>query len=1203
MAERDEELGIDFRPALEAIDQLDARVDQLISKIGDGISSAFADGGKAGLDALSALDAPIKLNVDDSEIQTAAGDIAALDTEGVVVPILADAESLVAAEADIEALIAAGQIGADVAVKVDDSEVVSATAELDDLAAKAAEPIEATVSIDDSGLVEASSSLDAISASAENASSSMDGVGGSAKSAGSDLLLGAVGAKEFGGVLTELGGGPAAAVAGIGAFIGITVDKAIEADAAVRRLDATFGPLAKSLDDLNLTGLNKDLSQFSLQIGADDDSLRNFASRFFQTGVGAGVAADAVNQTTQNLIEFAGQLSVANPQLGAADGFINNLSNALARGGRALLPYGIAISAADIQTRALGNTHKSTAADLSIFDKQVAGSQLAIERYGPKFKEAFDSGLDNPLVKLRQLKTTLEEALEAAGKGEIDSFIGALTTAVPVLVELVGLLGEVGTVALPGVAGALEIIAPLINLVVGFIELIPAPLRDSIAAFFLLRLALNALFAQIEVLAVATPGLGTFLAVLGGVTLLATKLFGAQKEAIPVSGAYSKALSDAGAAAAALVTPTTSATEATRILSQELDRAQKAAAIDKLKPFADGLASIGVTADKAAGLFGSDADALKAISNIIGPLAVRTGAYKGQLADLNITSYDQAKALISEIRSHGGLTDAQKKLLDGSIDLNNERVIGIEQTRRAALAGDEQALAIENARGEISLFSLASSDAAKASEHVATSTELAGEAAAKAAADNARLNESLHDATKGFSDLEGEMDKTLGLFDKLAGRPIDVAKSLIDVKDKTAAFAKSLEGDKGPAGASASSIRSAEARVTAAQAALTAAQAKQAKSPTAANALSVTADQQKLEAAQTALTEAQNKTSKSTKGNTATLDLNTQAGRDNVKAISDVLTSLRGVTDQQIKNGDSLDKVKKDYTDQIEVLRKVAVAGGITKAQFDGLLSTLLATPDQVVTNLVLAGVPEAMNALQPYDDLLAHLPPEKQTQIRQLGAVDAQAAIDLLQKSIDALPAEKKIQIQLEQTLKNVDAGALGLGLGPSSAASLKQAQDIINAANNKRALGGIDFPKRYAMGGIADKSPRIVPAGSNVRLFGEPDTGGEAFIPLAADARRGRAVDITADVAGRFGYDLTPKSLAVGQAQMNAPGFDDSRMVNALGLGFESLSGQLGALRATVAAMEAGVTVEMQAAPGQSPEAQGARAGQAFRQVARSR
>jgi hypothetical protein len=67
------------------------------------------------------------------------------------------------------------------------------------------------------------------------------------------------------------------------------------------------------------------------------------------------------------------------------------------------------------------------------------------------------------------------------------------------------------------------------------------------------------------------------------------------------------------------------------------------------------------------------------------------------------------------------------------------------------------------------------------------------------------------------------------------------------------------------------------------------------------------------------------------------------------------------------------------------------------------------------------------------------------------------------------------------------------------------------------------------FAHGGIrsfASGSERhvaqIAPAGA-MRLWAEPETGGEAYIPLAA-AKRGRSTTILSDVAARFGYQLVP-------------------------------------------------------------------------------
>ncbi|AKK04599.1 hypothetical protein CMUST_01250 [Corynebacterium mustelae] len=77
--------------------------------------------------------------------------------------------------------------------------------------------------------------------------------------------------------------------------------------------------------------------------------------------------------------------------------------------------------------------------------------------------------------------------------------------------------------------------------------------------------------------------------------------------------------------------------------------------------------------------------------------------------------------------------------------------------------------------------------------------------------------------------------------------------------------------------------------------------------------------------------------------------------------------------------------------------------------------------------------------------------------------------------------------------------------------------------------ANGSVSF---FASGGVRGREvhdPMIVPAG-DVRIFGERETGGEAYIPLANDSRRPRAEGILGAVANHFG-------LAVVDQKTGAP------------------------------------------------------------------
>jgi hypothetical protein len=63
---------------------------------------------------------------------------------------------------------------------------------------------------------------------------------------------------------------------------------------------------------------------------------------------------------------------------------------------------------------------------------------------------------------------------------------------------------------------------------------------------------------------------------------------------------------------------------------------------------------------------------------------------------------------------------------------------------------------------------------------------------------------------------------------------------------------------------------------------------------------------------------------------------------------------------------------------------------------------------------------------------------------------------------------------------------------------------------------------PKYFANGGIENHVAQIARPSSTLRVWAEPETGGEAYIPLAA-SKRARSVQILDEVADRFGYSLT--------------------------------------------------------------------------------
>jgi hypothetical protein len=80
------------------------------------------------------------------------------------------------------------------------------------------------------------------------------------------------------------------------------------------------------------------------------------------------------------------------------------------------------------------------------------------------------------------------------------------------------------------------------------------------------------------------------------------------------------------------------------------------------------------------------------------------------------------------------------------------------------------------------------------------------------------------------------------------------------------------------------------------------------------------------------------------------------------------------------------------------------------------------------------------------------------------------------------------------------------------------------------------------YAQGGENHVAQIAPPTGRTFRMWAEPETGGEAYIPLAP-GKRGRSTAILRDVAGRFGYGLVQMQVGGVMAAPTVPASGGSR------------------------------------------------------------
>jgi|UPI0008DA27BB TP901 family phage tail tape measure protein len=224
----------------------------------------------------------------------------------------------------------------------------------------------------------------------------------------------------------------------------------------------------------------------------------------------------------------------------------------------------------------------------------------------------------------------------------------------------------------------------------------------------------------------------------------------------------------------------------------------------------------------------------------------------------------------------------------------------------------------------------------------------------------------------------------------------------------------------------------------------------------------------------------------------ATLDFQ-QSLADLDEALAEGQGSLDATTEAgRTTRGSMLDvaQATNDYA------ASVAAMGGSTE-EVQGILDA--GRQKLIDTRISLGDTEEAAKA---YADQLVATPEAVQTQVELNGVAAAEAALADLTRRRTAI-----IQTQFGQ--------AMGLGNVPQAPAGIRLDQ----------ADGGtIEF---YAGGGVRENHVAQFARAGDWRVWAEPETGGEAYIPLTP-SKRPRSTAVLADVADRFGYDLIPRGAA---------------------------------------------------------------------------
>lgn len=207
------------------------------------------------------------------------------------------------------------------------------------------------------------------------------------------------------------------------------------------------------------------------------------------------------------------------------------------------------------------------------------------------------------------------------------------------------------------------------------------------------------------------------------------------------------------------------------------------------------------------------------------------------------------------------------------------------------------------------------------------------------------------------------------------------------------------------------------------------------------------------------------------KKNGRSLNLHSDAGVKNAQALIAAAKANASLYEENIKSGMAAGDAAKIYEQNSETLRRQALAAGLNAKEVDNLIGKYGNVPERVQTILATIGLTNALDHL-------------------------AQILIDF--KSLDDKTFKTKYTVTTEYIVKHT-----GTSGGKEGGASYSYGM----------ARGGI----RKAADGLI-----VAPSDPGSVLFGEPQTGGEALIPMRG-ITQDRAYELTQTVAANYGMSVS--------------------------------------------------------------------------------
>jgi tape measure domain-containing protein len=169
------------------------------------------------------------------------------------------------------------------------------------------------------------------------------------------------------------------------------------------------------------------------------------------------------------------------------------------------------------------------------------------------------------------------------------------------------------------------------------------------------------------------------------------------------------------------------------------------------------------------------------------------------------------------------------------------------------------------------------------------------------------------------------------------------------------------------------------------------------------------------------------------------------------------------------------------------------------------------------------------------YTAKILGIPPSRVTETAVTGVGESAAGAKTVQDAVNAIPGNKPVKVTVDAYGAFATLDELNAYLNQLASKEITVGGSAAGYYGFRQANGGVvDY---YAKGGVREHHvAQIAPAGA-WRVWAEPETGGEAYIPLASGAKRSRALDVWAEAGRRIGaLPFANGGVALGSARATA-------------------------------------------------------------------